>query len=151
MQIPWLFKENRAKWMCIVHSWAKETAFLPWVTQGFGVALENSMDLFPRASEIQPFWDSAGLHLLPLKYGRAAVIHLCNICSCSPQFLIFHGKLSNKSEIRHVNNYPIYLFFFTFSFPPYLGGLQTQFVWKIISCFNDMLDKYLPVILPLII
>lgn len=79
--------------------------------------------------------NSAGLHLLPLQYGRAAVIYVCNTSYHSPQFLIFHGKLSNKSEISHVNNYPIYLFSLPFLF------LLTWQVYK-----PSLLDKSFPVL-----
>lgn len=114
----------------------------------FWVTLENSKNLFPRASGIQSLWNSSCRHLLPLPYGRAAVISVCNICYCSPQFLIFYGKLSNKSEVIHVNKYSTYFFFFLFI--PYFAGLQAQFVWKINFCFNNMLEKYFPIFLPLI-
>lgn len=115
--------------------WALSIHYLHGLHKFFRIALEYTMDLFPRASEIQPFWYSAGLHLLPLQYGRAAVIYVCNTRYHSPQFLIFHGKLSNKSEISHVNNYPIYLFSLPFLF------LLTWQVYK-----PSLLDKSFPVL-----
>lgn len=94
IEMSWLFKKkNPDMSMCIVRSWQpRKLHFLSGLLKFFWVTLENSKNLFPRASDIQSLWNSSCLHLLPLQYGRAAVISVCNICYCSPNSSFFMGN-----------------------------------------------------------